>query len=246
MTRTSGFTLGRRVGQSGHAPRPGYNAVHDDLPAPPHTFGRPAPGPAPGTAALSMDGAVSRGPCPAQRFRTSGPGGGALGGAPEPVASLARPPARHPVVVLSVIAGFAPAPGLTIAIASLEAAFYFYASGSMIAYMLEDPVATRDELFATGATFTLLAWGFAYAYVVCQAAFPGSFGAAGDVNAPRTWMDLLYLSVMVLSSVGLSDIFPVTPMARAIVMLEAMAGVMYIALVVSRLIGFTLLARKPM
>src|SRR5687768_16606615 len=95
MTRTSGFTLGRRVGQSGHAPRPGYNAVHDDLPAPPHTFGRPAPGPAPGTAALSMDGAVSRGPCPAQRFRTSGPGGGALGGAPEPVASLARPPARH-------------------------------------------------------------------------------------------------------------------------------------------------------
>ena len=150
-----------------------------------------------------------------------------------------------PVVVLSVIAGFAPTPGLTIAIASLEAAFYFYASGSMIAYMLEDPVATRDELFAAGATFTLLAWGFAYAFVVCQAAFPGSFGGAGGLDASRTWMDLLYLSVMVLSSVGLSDIVPLTPMARAIVMLEAMAGVMYIALVVSRLIGFTLLARKP-
>jgi hypothetical protein len=49
-------------------------------------------------------------------------------------------------------------------------------------------------------------------------------------------MELLYLSVAVLSSVGLSDIVPATPMARAIVMLESFAGVMYIALVVSRLI----------
>lgn len=57
---------------------------------------------------------------------------------------------------------------------------------------------------------------------------------------------LLYLSVMVLSSVGLSDIIPVTPMARGIVMLEAVAGVMYIALVVSRLIGLSLMARRPM
>ena len=145
-----------------------------------------------------------------------------------------------PVVILSVIAGVSPNPGLTVAISSLEAAFYFYASGSMIAYMLEDPVATRDELFAAGATFTLLAWGFAYAYVVCQAVIPGSFGP----DAPRSWMELLYLSVMVLSSVGLSDIVPVTPMARGVVLLEAVAGVMYIALVVSRLIGLTLTARR--
>ena len=151
-----------------------------------------------------------------------------------------------PVVVLSVVAGLAPDPRLTVAIASLEAAFYFYASGSMIAYMLEDPVATRDELFAAGATFTLLAWGFAYAYVVFQAVLPGSFDGPGGPEAPRSWMELLYLSVMVLSSVGLSDIIPVTPMARGIVMLESVAGVMYITLVVSRLIGLTLMARRPM
>jgi hypothetical protein len=39
-------------------------------------------------------------------------------------------------------------------------------------------------------------------------------------------MELLFLSVAVLSSVGLSDIVPVTPMARGIVMLESFAGVM--------------------
>jgi len=120
--------------------------------------------------------------------------------------------------------------------AALESLFYFYATGSLIAYMLQDLVATTDELFAAGATFTLLAWAFAYAYVVCDAVFPGSFAAAGSAAESRTWMELLYLSVAVLSSVGLSDIVPATPMARAIVMLESFAGVMYIALVVSRLI----------
>ena len=46
-----------------------------------------------------------------------------------------------------------------------------------------------------------------------------------------------------LSSVGLSDILPLRGMARALVILESFAGVMYIALVVSRLIGLTMLGR---
>jgi hypothetical protein len=148
------------------------------------------------------------------------------------------------VVLLSVIAAIAPHPALPIAIAMLESAFYFYAAGSLTAYMLQDWVATTDELFAAGATFTLLVWAFAYAYVACQAMLPGSFTAPVSPEVPRTWMELLFLSVAVLSGVGLSDILPVTPQARAIVMLEAFAGVMYIALVVSRLVGLTVAERK--
>jgi len=64
---------------------------------------------------------------------------------------------------------------------------------------------------------------------------PGSFIGPGD-EAVRSWTELLYLSIAVLSSVGLSDILPATPMARALVMLESIAGIMFIALVVSRLI----------
>jgi hypothetical protein len=126
----------------------------------------------------------------------------------------------------------------------MEAAFYFYATGSLIAYMMQDWIATTDEFFAAGATFTLLAWAFAYLYVVCQAVLPGSFSAPLDPQSPRTWMELLFLSVAVLSSVGLSDILPVTPMARALVMLESFAGIMYVALVVSRLISLSAAARR--
>ena len=110
--------------------------------------------------------------------------------------------------------------------------------------MLQDWHVQVDELFAAGATFTLLAWAFAYAFVVCQALVPGTFGHADGVPGPRTWMELLYLSVAVLSSVGLSDIYPVKPMGRALVMLESIVGIMYIALVVSRLIGMSTYSRK--
>ena len=143
-----------------------------------------------------------------------------------------------PVVVLSCVSAFSPEPSITLAIDLLQAVFYFYATGSLIAYMVQDVVATTDELFAAGATFTLLAWAFAYTYVVCQAIRPDSFTGPVNPGAPRTWMELLYLSVAVLSSVGLSDILPARPFARGLVMLESVAGIMYIALVVSRLAGF--------
>lgn len=148
------------------------------------------------------------------------------------------------IVILSLISAISPHPVLSIVTAALEASFYFYATGSLIAYMVHDWVATTDEFFAAGATFTLLAWAFAYVYVVCQALIPGSFSAAGDPGSARTWLELLFLSVAVLSSVGLSDILPVSSMARALVMLESFAGVMYVALVVSRLISLSAAARR--
>ena len=128
---------------------------------------------------------------------------------------------------------------------ALEAVLYFYAAGALIAYMLADHVITRDELYAVGATFTLVAWAFSYIYVVCQAIQPGSFIAAIDPEADRTWMELLFLSFTTLSSTGLSDVVPVEPFARALVMLEQLAGVAYIAMVVSRLVGLLVMNRRP-
>ena len=127
---------------------------------------------------------------------------------------------------------------------ALEALLYFYAAGALIAYMLADHIITRDELFAVGATFTLVAWAFAYSFTVCQAIEPGSFTGSVDPGADRTWMELLFLSFTTLSSVGLSDIYPVEPFARALIMLEQVAGVGYVAMVVSRLVGLMVMGRR--
>lgn len=109
--------------------------------------------------------------------------------------------------------------------------------------MMEDQRASTDELFAVGATFTLLAWAFAYAFTVCQLLLPGSFTAMQNPEAPRTWMELLFLSFTTLSGVGLGDVLPISPLARGLVMLEEFAGVMYITLVVARLISLTVIKR---
>ena len=126
---------------------------------------------------------------------------------------------------------------------ALEAVLYFYAAGALIAYMLADHEITRDELFAIGATFTLVAWAFAYTFTVCQAIDPGSFTAAIDPAGDRTWMELLFLSFTTLTSTGLSDVVPVQPFARGLIMVEQIAGVTYIAILVSRLVGLTVLGR---
>ena len=118
----------------------------------------------------------------------------------------------------------------------LLAALYFYTAGALLAYMLADRHITTDELYAVGATFTLLAWAFAHLYSWCQAVFPDSFVAAVEVDQSRSWMELLFLSFTTLSSTGLSDVVPVHPFARALVMMEMVAGVGYIAMVISRLI----------
>jgi hypothetical protein len=150
-----------------------------------------------------------------------------------------------PVVVLSTWLAFNFDLRVQAVVAVLSAFFYFYATASLIAYMLDDEVASADELFAAGATFTLLAWAYAYVYLVCQILLPGSFGAAVGSANPRTWFELLFLSFTTLSGVGLGDIVPMLPMARAQVMIEEFTGVMYIALVVSRLIALSVSARTP-
>jgi len=146
-----------------------------------------------------------------------------------------------PAMLLAVAGVLLDRPGLLPFSATLEAALYFYAAGGLIAYMLHDHDVSADELFAAGATFTLLAWGFAYAYFVCQAWYPDSFTGLIEPERPRRWLELLFLSFTNLSATGSGDIMPVSSPARVLVMLEQFAGVGYIATVVSRLIGLTII-----
>lgn len=143
-------------------------------------------------------------------------------------------------MVMLLISGFVQNPTLLGWSAMLDAALYFYAAGSLIASIMNDYEVTVDELFTAGATFTLLAWGFAYLFLICQVWVPDSFIKAVNAEAPLTFIELLFLSFTNLSAVGLSDIIVISPWARVVAMLEQFAGVGYVAVVVSRLVGLTL------
>ena len=118
-----------------------------------------------------------------------------------------------------------------------ESLLYFYAAVSLVMYMFKDDIVTLDELYAAAATFTLLVWAFALAYSVCQQVYPGSVLAAINPTNPRSWIELLFMSFSIQSSTGVGDVIPITGPARAIGSLQIFTGVMYIAIVVSRLVG---------
>lgn len=149
-----------------------------------------------------------------------------------------------PVVVLTVLEAFYPDPTLIFVSSVLHALFYFYTAYGLIRYMFADNWVTRDELYATGATFTVVAWGFAYLYLAVQHLYPDSFiittitgeSAVGE----RSWFELLYLSIANMTGTGLSDVYAITPHARSFMLLQQIFGMLYVALVVARLVGLTI------
>lgn len=148
-----------------------------------------------------------------------------------------------PAMVLTLLeAVFPDTDAIVLTSGLLHCPFYFYVSYAMLRYLLHDDEVTADDYFATGAAFTVVAWGFAYAFEVVQVLQPGSFSNAEGFG--HTWFELLYLSFSTLTSVGLSDIVAVGAHARSVLMVEMMVGVFYIAMVVARMVGLTMRSRR--
>lgn len=123
------------------------------------------------------------------------------------------------------------------------AVFYFYTAYGLISYMFADAWVTKDELFAVGACFTVLVFAFAYLLFAIQEMWPGSFSGFHDVER-HTFLDLLFFSTANFTSVGLSDIIAVSPHARAATIIEQLSGVMYVAMVISRLVALTVMRAR--
>lgn len=149
-----------------------------------------------------------------------------------------------PAFLLSLAAAIFGTETLTAWSGLADGVFYFFAVGSMIKYMMGDFRVTTDEIFAIIATYTLITWAFAFLYIACQFWAPGSFTSPIVGDRPLVFNEALFISFTNLSSTGLSDISPATTWARSIMMLEQMSGGIYIAVVVSRLVGMSLNKRK--
>ena len=130
-------------------------------------------------------------------------------------------------------------PPVGIVTALTQTAFYAAAAVLMCLYMLSDTRATIDELFAAAAAYMLLALAWSMAFWAIEHLNPGAFIAANPVLPEhRTWFEFLYLSMTTLSTTGFGDIVPRSSAARSALILEQFVGVLYVALVISRLAGF--------
>ncbi|KFN51408.1 potassium channel family protein [Arenimonas composti] len=144
-----------------------------------------------------------------------------------------------PAIALHVVASFVPGPGWLQANFATQAMFHAFVCVCLLRYILRDEVMTLDELFAAAGCYVLMAFVFAYVYALVERYSPGSFAVASDTDPVllTSWFELLYFSFTALTSVGFGDITPVNNHARSLVMIEQMVGVLYLALIISRLVA---------
>jgi hypothetical protein len=117
----------------------------------------------------------------------------------------------------------------------------------LLAYVLRDAVVTVDELFAATCAYVLMALVFACVYALIEQVAPGSFSfpsLSGPTDSTRFW-DLVYFSFTALTSTGFGDIHPIARQARAVVVIQQVTGVMYVAILIARLTGMNLVRRPP-
>ena len=77
---------------------------------------------------------------------------------------------------------------------------------------------------------------WAMLYAIAAQLQPGSFAIAGNTTQP-TFPDMLYFSITTLTSTGYGDIVPLLRQARALSVLEQLAGALFLAILIARLAG---------
>ena len=114
------------------------------------------------------------------------------------------------------------------------------------AVLREGPV-TAHRVRGAIAAYLLLAVFFAYVYGLIEYVYPGSlrFPEGWQAGRGELHQGYLYFSVVTITTLGYGDITPIHPWARSAVMLEALIGPLYLAILVARLVSLRIEPKKP-
>jgi hypothetical protein len=109
----------------------------------------------------------------------------------------------------------------------------------------EGPV-TGHRVRGAVAAYLLLAVCFSYAYALTESVHPGSFTLppGGTEWTQTRSASFLYFSVVTLTTVGFGDIAAVHPVARSLVMVEALVGALYPAILLARIVTLQMETRR--
>ncbi len=118
-------------------------------------------------------------------------------------------------------------------------AFYAYATWIVGAKVFRSREVTTDTLAGAACVYMLLGILWWYLYTAAAWIEPGSFAGGGWTEASSTGRrgDLLYFSYVTLTTLGYGDLTPVTAQARSLAIVEAVTGVLYLAIMIARLVG---------
>jgi hypothetical protein len=115
-------------------------------------------------------------------------------------------------------------------------AFFGFLSAVLIRSVVKDAQVNTETLIGAMAGYLLLGITWGAAYAMTEMVWPGTFHYSGAIR-PVAWQDFTFFSFVTLTTVGYGDIIPVGAHGKSLVVLEAVAGVLYPAILVARLIS---------
>jgi hypothetical protein len=106
----------------------------------------------------------------------------------------------------------------------------------VLRYVLQANCITRDQINAGICVYLMLGFAFGCIYYLLTMLDPGSIAVNSTTLTGGRGPDLMYFSFVTLATLGYGDITPVSKAARALAELEALAGMLYIAIFMARLV----------
>jgi len=114
-----------------------------------------------------------------------------------------------------------------------------YVIGHLLHFILRAPVVTVEVLCASIAAYLMLGLMWTVAYWFVDQVTPGGAFSFNTVRGSHSMNGFtgFYFSFITLSTVGYGDITPVSQAARWLAAMEAMTGLLYVAVLIARLVS---------
>ena len=123
--------------------------------------------------------------------------------------------------------------------------FLGYVVAVIIGALFRQRTITADMICCSICAYLLLGVCWAFVYSLIEILLPGSFSisdaqlrVSGELNVSGTESQFaLYYSFVTLSTLGYGDVIPISTVSRAFSICESVAGQIYLAVLVARLVG---------
>jgi hypothetical protein len=106
----------------------------------------------------------------------------------------------------------------------------------LFSYLKSAHIITNAHLYTAASIYLLIGMQWFALYSAIDVVFPGSFAYSVSREAPRQ-SDLLYFSLVTLSTIGYGDILPLHTEVRMLAALEGVVGVLYVAITVALIVS---------
>ena len=107
----------------------------------------------------------------------------------------------------------------------------------ILKFILRQRIITAELIYAALSVYLIFGLGWASIYQVIDMWKPGSFILSNPDNPRQDFFQRWYFSMVTLTTLGYGDIAPATMVARVFVVLEAIMGQFYLAILIASLVG---------